>query len=491
MESVQPAARIVAVLLAAAWLAAPASAEAVPVNADRPSIAGTAVDGQTLTTSNGTWTAGSPLTFGYQWRRCDASGTSCSDIAGATQASYVLTSPDVGATIRATVIATDPSGSASATSAPTAAVAPAPPVAVARPVVSGMGREGETLTASTGTWKGTTPMWFRYSWRRCDLAGTNCLTVAGATAATYTLTAADVDTTLRVRVYATNAAGTASSYSFATPVITPPCPRFATKVQTGVVSLADADELSGIAAGRRNPGVLWSHNDSGDTERIFAFATNAAYLGTYVVSPNPQSDWEDIAVGPGPEPGVSYIYIGSIGGNGGRHSIYVYRAPEPPVSTTQTPLTTTLDGVVKLRMQYPGTEAYNAESLMVDTLTRDIYVATKSYSGTTKVFRYPAEAQDPAITYTLQRVKTLKLPAGATAADISADGSAIAIKGYQYALLWQRPPGASVTAALDTPACTIPPAPGEAIGFAPDGSGYFTVAEGTAQPFYWFARLPG
>jgi hypothetical protein len=90
-----------------------------------PPRSGTAQVGQTLTASTGTWTGQAPLTFSYQWRRCDRTGASCSDIGGATSKTYTLTSADEGITLRTRVTARNSAGTASATSAPSAVVSKA------------------------------------------------------------------------------------------------------------------------------------------------------------------------------------------------------------------------------------------------------------------------------------------------------------------------------------------------------------------------------
>ena len=80
-------------------------------------------DGQTLTAANGTWTGTAPITYTYQWRRCNSAGASCANIAGATASTYALVAADVGSTIRVVVTGTNAAGNSSATSSQTAVVA--------------------------------------------------------------------------------------------------------------------------------------------------------------------------------------------------------------------------------------------------------------------------------------------------------------------------------------------------------------------------------
>ena len=98
------------------------SASSPPVNTVAPSVAGSAVQGQTLNVNPGTWTGTQPMTFTQQWQRCDTAGAGCTDIASATSASYTIASADVGHTLRAIVTASNTAGTASAASAATGVV---------------------------------------------------------------------------------------------------------------------------------------------------------------------------------------------------------------------------------------------------------------------------------------------------------------------------------------------------------------------------------
>src|SRR5206468_839261 len=92
------------------------------------------------------------------------------------------------------------------------------PVSVAAPSLSGTTQQGQTLTASAGTWSNS-DVTLSYQWQRCDASGGACADVAGATAPTYTAGAADAGATLRVVVTGNNRFGTSTAQSAATAVI--------------------------------------------------------------------------------------------------------------------------------------------------------------------------------------------------------------------------------------------------------------------------------
>ena len=121
-----------------------------PANTGAPSISGTTTDRSVLTANPGTWTGAPAPTYTYQWRRCNAAGASCVDIASATASTYTLTATDVGSTIRVVVTGTNTAGNASATAPQTAVVAALAPFVTVAPALSGTTQQGSALTLSPG-----------------------------------------------------------------------------------------------------------------------------------------------------------------------------------------------------------------------------------------------------------------------------------------------------------------------------------------------------
>lgn len=93
-----------------------------PRNVDPPTISGQPVLGQTLTATTGTWSGSQPISYAYDWLRCNRSGGGCAVVSGATGRSYALRQDDVGTTLRIRVTARNSIGSERSTSVPTAVV---------------------------------------------------------------------------------------------------------------------------------------------------------------------------------------------------------------------------------------------------------------------------------------------------------------------------------------------------------------------------------
>jgi hypothetical protein len=224
-----------------------------PVVRALPTLAGEPQEGKTLTARNGEWDGRTPINYSYQWRLCKADGAGCSDIAGQTKSTYTVRAADVNNSLRVRVTATNADGSATAASRATPVVVSktnpnppqiGPPVVRSLPTVEGEAREGKTLTARNGEWDGRTPIAYSYQWRLCKADGTGCADIAGQTGGSYTVRAADVNNTLRVRVTATNPDGSARAASPSTPVVVsktnplpPGSPLGAVRLASGMTSI--------------------------------------------------------------------------------------------------------------------------------------------------------------------------------------------------------------------------------------------------------------
>jgi hypothetical protein len=199
--------------------------QAAPANTSPPTISGTAAKDQTLVASTGTWSGTTPISFAFQWQRCDSAGADCAAISDATDTTYVVRTADVGRRLRVLVTASNAEGAASALSEATQVVtSDGMPQNTGEPAISGSPREGERLTATTGTWTGTPPISFAYGWVRCGSDGglpdgSNCSVVNGANGSSYVLARSDVGYRIRVRVTATNTAGSETAASNATATV--------------------------------------------------------------------------------------------------------------------------------------------------------------------------------------------------------------------------------------------------------------------------------
>lgn len=237
-------------------------------------------------------------------------------------------------------------------------------------------------------------------------------------------------------------------------------------------------EISGIAASLQYKGLLYIHEDNGHCNRLYLTNDKGENLGRLTVNGTFNRDWEDLAIGPGPLPDHHYIYIADIGDNNAWHcNLQVYRFPEPALNMQALPVRKTIKKADVISLRYPD-RAHNAEAILLDPLTRDIYIATKEDdSCRVYVARYPQSVSHKT---TLEPVITLPFSL-ITSGNIASNGKEILLRNEHYYWYWKRGQNEPIAAALQKAPQQIVPAikepQGEAICFAPDEHGYFTCSE--------------
>jgi hypothetical protein len=243
---------------------------------------------------------------------------------------------------------------------------------------------------------------------------------------------------------------------------------------TGRVADPSANELSGLVRSRSQPGVLWSHDDSGAGPVLFGLRADGRVVARPAVSGAQAVDWEDIAAGRAPD-GRPLLYVGDIGDNASqRPSVDVYRVAEPGVGAAVTA------PAARLHLRYPD-GAHDAEALLVDPLRGDLVIVTKAL-GRGRAYR--ASARLPAGSQaTLRRGPAIALSL-VTAGDVSADGRIVVLRGYGRLAVWARRGREPLTTTLGRAPCLSPTSlagegQGEAIALDRRGASFATVAEGS------------
>jgi hypothetical protein len=219
--AVAAAVMLVSLLAASVGSAARSATPGAPSIQIDPSISGTAAVGQTLKGDQGTWTGNPVIAYKNQWLRCNDSGEKCQAIAAATSLTYLVSSTDIGSTIRLRVTASNKQGEKYETSTPTGVVVDASgkPASKTPPEITGSAFVGSKLNATTGGWVGDKPITYSYAWQRCDKDGNACAAIGGATNAGYTIQKADAGKTIRIRVTAQNSRGKSHAFSTQTDVV--------------------------------------------------------------------------------------------------------------------------------------------------------------------------------------------------------------------------------------------------------------------------------
>ncbi len=283
----------------------------------------------------------------------------------------------------------------------------------------------------------------------------------------------------------TGSAGPGSPPGDETPAGSPaPAARATRSVTLGAVP-APVTEASGLAASRSNPGTVWTHNDSGGAASLYALDSTGSIRATLSLTGATNRDWEDMARGPGPAGAPDWLYAGDIGDNGAsRTSIRVYRVAEPDLSGVTPGGSVASAAVGSVNLTYPD-GARDAEALVVDPQSADLYVITKR-EARSRVYR----ARAPSFggeTVTLEYLGELD-NTFVTAADACPDGRTVLVRSYLGLEAYE---GSSVASALrssPSPRLVEAEPQGETVAAAPDCEGYYTLSEGVRQPLIRYLR---
>ena len=256
---------------------------------------------------------------------------------------------------------------------------------------------------------------------------------------------------------------------------------------------AQLDEISGVVESTKNPDVLFVHNDSGDSPRLFAINRAGEILAELTLETVPKLvDAEDIAVGPGPG-GASFLYLGDTGNNFAgcglgipRRKAVVYRIPEPTIPSSARNLKVALREAFPIVLTFPK-GARNVEAFFVDPPSGELFIISKDPDGDSQVLVASA-AQLAGGGGPLSWLGELHfgkppLPGSTmpTSASTTKDGRTILVRTYSSVFLFPRAPGESVMSALRRAPQTYPSpreAQGEAIAFVDDETAFVTISEG-------------
>lgn len=253
-------------------------------------------------------------------------------------------------------------------------------------------------------------------------------------------------------------------------------------------------EISGMVASRREPGVLFVHNDSGEAfARYFAIRTDGTTVAEIIVDGAPSFDLEDAALEA--HDGREWIYLGDIGDNaardGGRArtSIDVIRSEVPALAAAlREPSPPTLHVATHqlYRFTYPD-GPHDSEALIFEPLSGDLYILSKENEGPHRVYRAAApliDGQTRVLEHVVDVLPGRSLADAVTAADVDAEGRFV-VRTYRRVFLFaggSSPSERWATLPLELP--VIREFQGESIAFSPDGHTLYSLAEGEGETLH-------
>jgi hypothetical protein len=233
------------------------------------------------------------------------------------------------------------------------------------------------------------------------------------------------------------------------------------------------DELSGLAASVNNPGLLWTLNDSGNKSEVYLVDDQLNIKLTCKLEGAKNRDWEDIAVGPGPEPGKTYVYVGDVGDNmkAFQHK-RIFRFEEPVLGNDNAIKISNVDRIV---FELEG-DKKDSEAIMINPKNKNLYIISKEKAPSFLYeLKYPYSTTDSLVAKKVVPI-AVSIVCGA---DFAKTGREMLIKNYNNVYYWKIKDDSIALALREHPyVVEYKKEPqGESICFAGDGSGYYTVSE--------------
>ena len=233
------------------------------------------------------------------------------------------------------------------------------------------------------------------------------------------------------------------------------------------------EEVSGLVASVANPGLLWCINDSGNPPEVFLIDEHGKTKMVCTLNTD-NRDWEDIAIGAGPELGMKYIYVADIGDNWAQYDLkFIYRFKEPMLSTQEGITITQFDTLI---LKMPDGKR-DSETILIDPFTNDLFLISKREDS---VAVYTTSFPFSSDTLVLQKAMTLPFTR-IVAGSISLDGTEILLKDYEKVYYWKRSPQESLLNTLSNKPIELPydrEFRGEAIAWSIEGGKFYTLSEG-------------
>ena len=233
-------------------------------------------------------------------------------------------------------------------------------------------------------------------------------------------------------------------------------------------------EASGLVESIANPKHLWTMNDSGNPPEVFLIDQSAQIKLVCKLQGIKNRDFEDIAIGAGPEAGKNYVYVADIGDNLEKFETkLIYRFEEPILSDDQSELLITQFDTIQIRLP---DKIRDTETIIMDPITSDLYLVSKR-EDSVRLYSVPFPFDKEIMTAQfLVKLPFHKIVAGS----ISTEGSEVLLKDYEQVYYWKNSSGLALPQLLQTTPEVLAydrEPQGESICWDRDGTGYYTLSE--------------